>query len=68
MKRQLRPRDAESLTGLEILEAKDNGSSFALTLSNGSILVAKRDIDVGLDSGRYPVAAVELNGRVIWTD
>ena len=68
MKRQLRQRDAENLVGLEILEAKDNGGSFALTLSNGSIVVVKSDFDIGLDYGRCPVAVVELNGQVIWTD
>ncbi len=68
MKRQLRPRDAESLVGLEILEAKDENNSLTLTLSNGSILAIKSDFDVGLSYGRYPVAAVELNGQVIWTD
>jgi hypothetical protein len=68
MKRQLRQRDAENLVGLEILEAKDENGSLALTLSNGSILAIKSDYDIGLDYGRYPVAAVELNGQIIWTD
>jgi len=68
MKRQLRPRDAESLTGLEILEAKDENNSLTLTLSNGSILAVKRDVDIGPNYDWYPVASVELNGQVIWTD
>ncbi len=68
MKQSLRKKDADGIVGLEILEAKDNGDSFSLTLSNGSILAIKSDFDVGLDYDRCPVAAVELNGQVIWTD
>jgi len=65
MKKQLRDKDAKNLVGLEILEAKDAGGSFALTLSNGSIFVIKSDFDVGLDYGRCPVTSVELN---VWID
>jgi hypothetical protein len=68
MKRQLKQRDAENLVGQEILKATDDGDSLALTLSNGSIVVVKKGYDLGPNYDRFPVAAVELNGQVIWTD